>query len=87
MYMCKAYYRQIEVPTAHQLALVRAPVLLLCGEADLLVPAECSRRLQEMLPGAPELQVIPNSSHQLMQEQPAAVNRKLQSFFSSVSDD
>ena len=40
-----------------------------------------------MLPGAPELTVVPNSAHQLMQEQPAAVSRKLESFFASVADD
>jgi surfactin synthase thioesterase subunit len=73
MFMCKAYYRQLEVPTAHQLALVRAPALLLCGEQDLLVPVESSTRLQALLPSA-ELQRIPQTAHQMMQEQPAAVH-------------
>mmetsp|Transcript_955 Transcript_955/g.1913 ORF Transcript_955/g.1913 Transcript_955/m.1913 type:complete len:309 (+) Transcript_955:84-1010(+) len=82
MFMCKAYYRQLEVPTAHQLALVRAPALLLCGEQDLLVPADSSKQLQSLLPSA-ELQVVPQTSHQMMQEQPAVVNAALTAFFSS----
>ena len=73
MFMCKAYYRQLEVPTAHQLALVRAPALLLCGAQDLLVPVDSSTRLQALLPSA-ELQVLPQTAHQMMQEQPAAVH-------------
>ena len=73
MFMCKAYYRQLEVPTAHQLALVRAPALLLCGEQDLLVPLDSSTRLQALLPSA-ELQVLPRTAHQMMQEQPEAVH-------------
>ena len=73
MFMCKAYYRQLEVPTAHQLALVRAPALLLCGAQDLLVPLDSSTRLQALLPSA-ELQVLPRTAHQMMQEQPEAVH-------------
>ena len=73
MFMCKAYYRQLEVPTAHQLALVRAPALLLCGELDLFVPLDSSTRLQALLPSA-ELQLLPRTAHQMMQEQPEAVH-------------
>lgn len=61
------------MPTAHQLALVRAPALLLCGAQDLLVPVDSSTRLQALLPSA-ELQVLPQTAHQMMQEQPAAVH-------------
>lgn len=82
MFMCKAYYRQLEVPTAHQLALVRAPALLLCGELDLFVPLDSSTRLQALLPSA-ELQLLPRTAHQMMQEQPEAVNAALDAFFSS----
>ena len=65
---------------------MRAPVLLLCGESDQLVPPECSQRLQSTLPNA-ELHTVPRTSHQLMQEQPDVVNGLIDGFFEKAAED
>ena len=82
---CKAYYRQLTGPTAAEVRRVRVPVLLLCGAADLLVRPEQTRALRALLSSATtELRVVPSTSHQLMQEDPAAVNALLEEFFARV---
>jgi pimeloyl-ACP methyl ester carboxylesterase len=48
------------------------PTLLLWGEADRIVPLGYAKDWQEVLPHA-ELEVIPNGSHLLLDEFPAAV--------------
>lgn len=79
MHMAKAYYRQMEVPASVVLASVRVPVLLLVGSHDLLAPPECSRRVAAVLPDC-DLVELDGVAHQLMQEDPVAVNSRLSAF-------
>lgn len=54
----------------------RCPLLVLCGEADLLTPLEVSREIADAVPGA-ELYVLPRCGHMLTLEQPEAVAQRL----------
>jgi pimeloyl-ACP methyl ester carboxylesterase len=54
----------------------RCPLLVLCGEADLLTPPEVSREIAQAVPGA-ELHVLPGCGHMLTLEQPEAVAQHL----------
>lgn len=55
---------------------VACPVLVLCGEADLLTPPEHSREIARAVPGA-RLEIVPGAGHMLTMEQPARVNALL----------
>ena len=75
MHMCKAYYRQLSVPSAdavRRVAAARLPVSLLVGEADALIPRAATDALHALLPEA-EVRVIARASHQMMQENPTDV--------------
>ena len=80
MHMCKAYYRQLKgIPEAPPP--IRAPTLLLVGEADVLAPADVhARRLHALLGLARDVHLVPDAAHQCMQEQPEAVNAALLEF-------
>lgn len=54
----------------------RAPVLLMCGDTDLLTPPDCTREMATLLPQA-ELVWVPQCGHMLTMEQPAFVNAAL----------
>ena len=55
---------------------IRCPVLLACGEADLLTPPECSREMAALMPQA-QLDVVPGAGHMLTMEQPERVTALL----------
>ena len=57
---------------APQLASVRAPTLLLWGDADAISPVAVGERLQGLLPRA-QLQVLPGGAHDLAQTHAEAV--------------
>ena len=57
---------------APQLASVRAPALLLWGDADAISPVAVGERLQGLLPRA-RLQVLPGGAHDLAQTHAEAV--------------
>lgn len=57
---------------APQLASVRAPTLLLWGDADAISPVAVGERLQGLLPCA-QLQVLPGGAHDLAQTHAEAV--------------
>lgn len=63
------------------LAMLRMPVLVLCGEADQLTPPDCSREIVDLMPAA-RMHLIARSGHMLTMEQPQAVNDLLRSFLS-----
>ena len=54
------------------LASITAPVLLMCGEADMLTPPEHSREMAALLPSA-RLELVPGAGHMLTMEQPQRV--------------
>jgi pimeloyl-ACP methyl ester carboxylesterase len=55
---------------------VRCPVLVACGEADLLTPPEQSREIAALVPGA-RYELIAGCGHMLTLEQPQRVNELL----------
>jgi pimeloyl-ACP methyl ester carboxylesterase len=55
---------------------IACPVLVACGEADLLTPPEHSREMACAIPDA-RLEVIPGAGHMLTMEQPARVQALL----------
>jgi pimeloyl-ACP methyl ester carboxylesterase len=58
------------------LADVRCPLLVVCGDQDLLTPLEHSREIAAAVPHA-RLEVVPNAGHLMTWEQPARVNALL----------
>jgi len=75
MHMCKAYYRQVRLPSDDDVraAGARVPVVLLSGADDMLVPPSASEALKALLPAETQMYIVPDASHQLMQEDPPAV--------------
>ncbi len=59
------------------------PVLILCGEQDVMTPPKYSRFLAENIPGA-RLELFPESGHMLMQEQGDLVNQSLKKFLQEI---
>ena len=55
---------------------IRCSTLVVCGEADLLTPPECSREMAAAIPGA-QLELLPECGHMLTLEHPEFVNRLL----------
>lgn len=56
--------------------LIDLPVVIICGENDLVTPAEHSREMADALPKA-ELLLIPDTGHQVLMERPDVVNPPL----------
>ncbi len=62
---------------------LRCPVLVMCGEADLLTPPERSREIAALVPHA-QLVLVPRCGHMLTMERPEVVNAALAAWLSSV---
>jgi pimeloyl-ACP methyl ester carboxylesterase len=60
---------------------IRAPTLVLHGDADVLVPPDNARTLQEGIPGA-QLAIIPGVGHMVSWEKPAEAARVITEFLS-----
>mmetsp|Transcript_63073 Transcript_63073/g.131101 ORF Transcript_63073/g.131101 Transcript_63073/m.131101 type:complete len:314 (+) Transcript_63073:281-1222(+) len=89
MHVCKAFYQQMEWTTAEELAPLAAPVLILVGEGDRMIPPAYSQALADTLlslrqhmPAPPPvlLHPLPNTSHQLMQEEPETTTGLIRDF-------
>ncbi len=63
---------------------IRAPTLVLCGAADRMTPVKYSEYLASHIAGA-QLQIISGAGHNLMLEQPLAVNRALREWITQLS--
>jgi 3-oxoadipate enol-lactonase len=63
-----------------QLARVRVPTLVICGELDKPQPVRESKAIAAAIPGA-RLSIVPNAAHLSTVEQPRAVNELLTTFF------
>ncbi len=59
------------------------PVLIMCGEQDVMTPPKYSRFLAENIPGA-RLELFPESGHMLMQEKGEPVNQSLKKFLQEI---
>lgn len=58
---------------------ITAPVLLLCGERDVMTPVKYSRYLADRIPGS-RMVVIPGAGHMVFLEKPDEVNREIEAF-------
>lgn len=68
-----------EADSRAQLASLRLPTLVVCGEEDAITPPAQSRELAAGIPGA-GLEMIPGAAHFPMLEQPARFNQALRAF-------
>jgi pimeloyl-ACP methyl ester carboxylesterase len=59
------------------------PVLVMCGEADLLTPPERSREIAALVPQA-RLVLVPRCGHMLTMERPEVVNAELVQFLQGL---
>ncbi len=66
------------------LADVRCPVLVACGDADLLTPLALSQEIAQAIPQA-RLEVIAQAGHLMTWEQPERVNRTLLQWLNELS--
>jgi pimeloyl-ACP methyl ester carboxylesterase len=65
--------------TRAHLSRIRHPTLILSGDADRLIPPECSRFLQQAVAGS-ELELLPGAGHDFPVEAPEATTRALRRF-------
>ena len=81
-----AFLGQFQACTVHdvtgELAGLKIPVLVMHGDADILIPFVNGRYLAEHIPGA-ELEVYPNAGHLFYAERADEVNARLVEFFCS----
>jgi pimeloyl-ACP methyl ester carboxylesterase len=64
---------QVHDETSALSTLARIPTLIVCGDHDLLTPAEYSRKMAEVLPES-ELVIVAKAGHLVLLERPASVN-------------
>ena len=65
------------------LSQLRCPVLVMCGEDDLLTPPECSREIASLIPQA-RLVLVPRCGHMLTMERPDVVNATLAGWLANL---
>lgn len=65
------------------IAAIRLPALVVCGEQDALTPPKYARYLHEQIPGS-RLAIVPGAGHSIMLEQPAPLNAALAEFLVSL---
>ena len=63
---------------------LRCPVLVMCGEADLLTPPERSREIAALVPQA-RLVMVPRCGHMLTMERPEMVNATLVEWLADIA--
>jgi 3-oxoadipate enol-lactonase len=84
----KTLSKQWEAISKHdafdRLSRIKAPTLVLTGDADVLIPQENSRILAESIPGA-ELKIISGGGHQVLVEQPEACNAAVLAFLRKLN--
>lgn len=80
----EGYAGQIQAALAHDVAdrisSLRLPVLVMHGDADVLIPVENGLALARAIPGA-RLILYPGAGHLFFVEEAAAVNQDLRDFF------
>ena len=62
---------------------IDVPVLLLCGEEDVITPADEMRAVADAIPGA-RLELLPEAGHLSNLENPAAFTEALRRFLASI---
>ena len=66
-----------------EVARIRLPALIVCGEQDALTPPKYARYLHQHIAGS-RLVLVPEAGHYVMLEQPDAVTRSLSNFLSTL---
>merc|ERR1712196_411096 len=86
MHVCKAFYRKSRWVTKAEASQIEAPVLLLHGAGDGLIPLEGAEALCASLRCVhrESVIVVESSAHQLFEEQPAKVACKIQEFLAQL---
>jgi pimeloyl-ACP methyl ester carboxylesterase len=69
--------------TTENLAKIKIPVAVICGEHDALTPPESMKKIAETIPDA-EFHLIENAGHLSNLEQPNAVNKALYDFAKKI---
>lgn len=64
---------EVHDETAALPTLARIPTLIVCGDRDLVTPAEYSRKMAEVLPES-ELVIVARAGHLVLLDKPASVN-------------
>jgi pimeloyl-ACP methyl ester carboxylesterase len=64
---------QVHDETAALSTLAKIPTLIVCGDHDLVTPADYSRKMAEVLPDS-ELVIVAKAGHLVLLERPASVN-------------
>ena len=64
---------QVHDETAALPTLAKIPTLIVCGDRDLVTPAEYSRKMAEVLPRS-ELVIVARAGHLVLLDKPASVN-------------
>ena len=73
----------LSVDFSEELERIECPTLILCGDGDK-ANRSAALRLSERIEKA-KLDWIPQAGHEVNQDQPAALSRKLQAFFSQAN--
>lgn len=68
-----------------ELPRINCPVLILCGEEDLMTPPKYSQFLAEHIRHS-TLKLIPQAGHMLMLEKPAELTKEIQTFFDRIME-
>jgi pimeloyl-ACP methyl ester carboxylesterase len=63
---------------------IRAPALVICGDADRMTPLKYGLELQQSIRGA-QLVIVPDAGHMVMLEQPALVAWEVQQFLKGLA--
>lgn len=63
--------------------LAGAPVLILSGEADAIIPAADAQRMHELAP-ASRVEIIPGAGHMVPVEKPAELAASLRRFLNEL---
>jgi len=71
--------------TYDRLDQIKAPTMVLTGDADRLIPPGNSEILAQRIPGA-KLVVVSGGGHQILVEQPEACNQAVLSFLAGLAD-
>ena len=85
-HMFKAYYRQLVAPDerAVRAAGESVPIVLVVGDGDRVMPRAATDALHALLPPTTPIRVVPDASHQHMQEEPAVCVKILADFLDSL---
>lgn len=63
---------------------IKVPTLIMAGEEDSIVPLQCSKRMQEGIPGAKVL-VVPDSAHMVNLENANVFNSEYAKFLEGIA--